>query len=62
MAKAAKKHHVIVGASAAGLAALEAIRGADKDCAVTVLCKGTKVGMNQFNVNPVTLNDSTSGV
>jgi PTH1 family peptidyl-tRNA hydrolase len=33
-----------------------------RDAAVTVLCKGTKVGMNQFNVNPVTLNDSTSGL
>jgi peptidyl-tRNA hydrolase, PTH1 family len=33
-----------------------------RDAAVAVLCKGTKVGMNQFNVNPVTLNDSTSGL
>jgi len=53
MAKTAKKHHVIVGASAAGLAALEAIRGADKDCAVTVLCKEkgplySRVGLTHF--------------
>jgi NAD(P)H-nitrite reductase large subunit len=39
MAKAAKKHHVIIGASAAGLAALEAIREVDKASAVTILCK-----------------------
>ena len=39
MARATKKHHVIIGASAAGLAALEAIRGVDKDCAITVVSK-----------------------
>ncbi len=53
MAKAAKKHHVIIGASAAGLAALEAIREVDKECAVTVLSreKGplySRVGLTHF--------------
>lgn len=53
MAKAAKKHHVIVGASAAGLAALEAIREVDRDCAVTVLSKEkgplySRVGLTHF--------------
>ncbi len=53
MAKAAKKHHVIVGASAAGLAALEGIREVDTDCAVTVLSreKGplySRVGLTHF--------------
>ena len=36
---AAKRHHVIIGASAAGLAALEAIRSVDRACQVTVLSK-----------------------
>jgi NAD(P)H-nitrite reductase large subunit len=53
MAKAAKKHHVIIGASAAGLAALEAIREVDKDCMVTVLSKErgplySRVGLTHF--------------
>src|SRR5574341_396707 len=53
MAKAAKKHHVIIGASAAGLAALEAIREVDTDSAVTVLCKEkgplySRVGLTHF--------------
>jgi len=53
MAKAAKKHHVIIGASAAGLAALEAIREADKACAITVVSKEkgplySRVGLTHF--------------
>jgi NAD(P)H-nitrite reductase large subunit len=53
MARAAKKHHVIIGASAAGLAALEAIREVDKDCAVTVVSKErgplySRVGLTHF--------------
>jgi len=53
MAKAARKHHVIIGASAAGLAALEAIREVDKDCAITVLAKEkgplySRVGLTHF--------------
>ena len=53
MAKAAKKHHVIIGASAAGLAALEAIREVDQDSRVTVLTreKGplySRVGLTHF--------------
>jgi NAD(P)H-nitrite reductase large subunit len=53
MAKAARKHHVIIGASAAGLAALEAIRGLDKDCRITVLTKEkgplySRVGLTHF--------------
>jgi nitrite reductase (NADH) large subunit len=52
-ARAAKLHHVIIGASAAGLAALEAIRSADKECAVTILCKEqgplySRVGLTHF--------------
>jgi NAD(P)H-nitrite reductase large subunit len=53
MAGAAKKHLVIIGASAAGLAALEAIREVDKECAVTVVSreKGplySRVGLTHF--------------
>lgn len=53
MAKAGQKHHVIIGASAAGLAALESIREVDKDSAVTVLSreKGplySRVGLTHF--------------
>lgn len=53
MAGAAKKHLVIIGASAAGLAALEAIREVDKDCAVTVVSKEkgplySRVGLTHF--------------
>ena len=53
MAKAGKKHHVIIGSSAAGLAALEAIREVDKDCAVTVVSKEkgplySRVGLTHF--------------
>jgi nitrite reductase (NADH) large subunit len=51
--RAAKKHHVIIGASAAGLAALEAIRSVDRESAVTVLCKEkgplySRVGLTHF--------------
>jgi NAD(P)H-nitrite reductase large subunit len=53
MARAAKKHLVIIGASAAGLAALEAIREVDKECAVTVVSKEkgplySRVGLTHF--------------
>ena len=53
MAKATKKHHVIIGASAAGLAALEAIRSVDGTCKVTVLSKEkaplySRVGLTHF--------------
>jgi NAD(P)H-nitrite reductase large subunit len=53
MAGAAKKHLVIIGASAAGLAALEAIREVDKECAVTVVSKEkgplySRVGLTHF--------------
>lgn len=53
MAKATKKHHVIIGASAAGLAALEAIRSVDGECEVTVLSKEkaplySRVGLTHF--------------
>jgi NAD(P)H-nitrite reductase large subunit len=51
--RAAKKHHVIIGASAAGLAALEAIRSVDKDSTVAVLCRErgplySRVGLTHF--------------
>ena len=44
---------VIIGASAAGLAAVEAIRKADKDCAITVVSKEpmplySRVGLTHF--------------
>ncbi len=53
MARATKKHHVIVGASAAGLAALEAIRSVDRECEITVLSKEkaplySRVGLTHF--------------
>lgn len=53
MARAAKRHHVIIGASAAGLAALEAIREVDRVCQVTVVCKEkgplySRVGLTHF--------------
>jgi len=53
MAKAVRKHHVIIGASAAGLAALEAIRSVDRACQVTVLSKEkaplySRVGLTHF--------------
>jgi len=53
MARTTKKHHVIIGASAAGLAALEAIREVDRDCAITVLSKErgplySRVGLTHF--------------
>lgn len=53
MAKAARKHHVIIGASAAGLAALEAIREVDRECTITVLSKEkgplySRVGLTHF--------------
>jgi len=52
-ARVARKHHVIIGASAAGLAALEAIREMDRDCAVTLLSKEkgplySRVGLTHF--------------
>jgi PTH1 family peptidyl-tRNA hydrolase len=28
-----------------------------RDAVVTILCKGTKIGMNQFNTKPVTRTD-----
>lgn len=28
-----------------------------RDAAVTILCKGTKIGMNQFNIKPITRTD-----
>ncbi len=48
-----KLHNVIVGASAAGLAAVEAIRRVDKDCAITVVSKEpmplySRVGLTHF--------------
>jgi len=53
MAKATTRHHVIIGASAAGLAALEAIRSVDGKCTVTVLSKEkaplySRVGLTHF--------------
>jgi nitrite reductase (NADH) large subunit len=53
MPRAAKKHHVIVGASAAGTAALEAIRSVDRECEVTILSKEkaplySRVGLTHF--------------
>jgi NAD(P)H-nitrite reductase large subunit len=53
MAKATTRHHVIIGASAAGLAALEAIRSVDGKCRVTVLSKEkaplySRVGLTHF--------------
>ena len=53
MARAAKRHHVIIGASAAGLAALEAIRSVDGECEVTLLSKEkaplySRVGLTHF--------------
>ena len=64
MARAAKKHHVIIGASAAGLAALEAIRSVDRECQVTVLSKEkrplySRVGLTHFldgTVRPAGMN------
>jgi NAD(P)H-nitrite reductase large subunit len=49
----AKRHHVIIGGSAAGLAALEAIRSVDQECKVTVLSKEkaplySRVGLTHF--------------
>lgn len=48
-----KQHHVIIGASAAGLAAVEAIRKVDKDCPITVVSKEplplySRVGLTHF--------------
>jgi len=53
MARAAKRHHVIIGASAAGLSALEAIRSVDGECEITVLSKEkaplySRVGLTHF--------------
>ena len=28
-----------------------------RDAVITILCKGTKIGMNQFNMKPVTRTD-----
>lgn len=46
-------HHVIIGASAAGLAAVEAIRKVDKDCPITVVSMEpfplySRVGLTHF--------------
>ncbi|HWQ68721.1 MAG TPA: FAD-dependent oxidoreductase [Patescibacteria group bacterium] len=48
-----KLHHVIIGASAAGLAAVEAIRRVDRDCSITVVSKEpmplySRVGLTHF--------------
>jgi NAD(P)H-nitrite reductase large subunit len=48
-----KLHHVIIGASAAGLAAVEAIRRVDQDCPITVVSKEplplySRVGLTHF--------------
>ncbi len=48
-----KLHHVIIGASAAGLEAVEAIRRVDKDCPITVVSKEpmplySRVGLTHF--------------
>jgi nitrite reductase (NADH) large subunit len=53
MPRVVKKHHVIIGASAAGLAALEAIREVDRECEVTILSKEraplySRVGLTHF--------------
>jgi NAD(P)H-nitrite reductase large subunit len=53
MASETKTRHVIIGASAAGLAALEAIRAVDPDCMVTVVSKEeaplySRVGLTHF--------------
>ena len=53
MAKATTKRHVIIGASAAGLAALEAIRSLDAQCDITLLSKErpplySRVGLTHF--------------
>lgn len=53
MVRPARKHHVIIGASAAGLAALEAIREVDRECAVTVVSRErgplySRVGLTHF--------------
>lgn len=49
----ARTHHVIIGASAAGLAALEAIRSVDRACRVTLLSRErgplySRVGLTHF--------------
>lgn len=51
--KTVRRHHVIIGASAAGLAALEAIRSVDGQCEVTLLSKEkaplySRVGLTHF--------------
>jgi nitrite reductase (NADH) large subunit len=48
-----KLHHVIIGASAAGLEAVEAIRRVDKECPITVVSKEpmplySRVGLTHF--------------
>lgn len=53
MASRKKKHHVIIGASAAGLSALEAIRSVDRECDVTIVSKEqaplySRVGLTHF--------------
>src|SRR5512143_4069858 len=53
MARATKKHHVIIGASAAGLDGREAIRSVDGECKVTILSKEkaplySRVGLTHF--------------
>jgi nitrite reductase (NADH) large subunit len=53
MATRKKKHHVIIGASAAGLSALEAIRSVDQECDVTIVSKEqaplySRVGLTHF--------------
>jgi len=53
MATRKKKHHVIIGASASGLSALEAIRSVDQECDVTIVSKEqaplySRVGLTHF--------------
>jgi NAD(P)H-nitrite reductase large subunit len=53
-------HHVIIGASAAGLAALEAVRSVDRACRVTVVSKEpaplySRVGLTHFLDGTVTV-------
>jgi NAD(P)H-nitrite reductase large subunit len=59
MATKGTRHHVIIGASAAGLAALEAIRSVDRASKVTVLSKEpaplySRVGLTHFLDGTVT--------
>jgi NAD(P)H-nitrite reductase large subunit len=53
MARSTRRHHVIIGASAAGLSALEAIRSVDRASQITVLSREraplySRVGLTHF--------------